>query len=288
MYPITKKDAKEIFETTKDKESSSIIGLELSVEGPNPPASRNAVLVLGNYITQTLLLSSLQNWVVAGQSAVNGELLKAENQVLQTRYSIELSGKHIADLVSLQTKYPESQRMEARQVVSADAASARYLAPVSQVIAIEAGVAESNESLRRMERRVRQLKVEAAFFNAAAQELRETLQGWTLLQRLTDKKQRTFHALDSSDDATKEVSNRFDLELKGFKDQFSIAFGFRSAVLEPTQSSRSPTKMALMGALVGLLAGILIAIGLAFLPRARVHSDGSTYLGLHSAEAKVA
>ena len=288
LYPITKKDAKEIFETTKDRESSSIIGLELSVEGPNPSASRDAVLVLGNYITQTLLLSSLQNWVVAGQSAVNGELLKAENQVLQTRYSIEQSGKRVADLVSLQTKYPESKRMEARQVVSADAASARYLAPVSQVIAIEAGVAELNESLRRMERRVRQLRVEAAFFNAAAQELRETLQGWTFLQRLTDTKQGTFHALDSSDDATKEVSNRFDLELKGFKDQFSIAFGFRSPVLEPTKSSRSPTKMALTGALVGLLAGILIAICLTFLPRARVHSDRSTYLGLHSAEAKVA
>ena len=213
---------------------------------------------------------------------------EAENQVLQTRYSIEQSGKHIADLVSLQTKYPESQRMEARQVVSADAASARYLAPVSQVIAIEAGVAELNESLRRMERRVRQLNVEAAFFNAAAQELRATLQGWTLLQHLTDTKQRTFHALDSSDDATKEVSNRFDLELKGFKDQFSIAFGFRSAVLEPTQSSRSPTKMALMGALAGLLAGVLLAIGLAFLPRARAQSDSSTYFGLHSAEARVA
>ena len=106
LYPITKKDAKEIFETTKDKESSSIIGLELSVEGPNPSSSREAVLVLGNYITQTLLLSSLQNWVVAGQSAVNGELLKAENQVLQTRYSIEQSGKHIADLVFAANEVP--------------------------------------------------------------------------------------------------------------------------------------------------------------------------------------
>ena len=67
LYPITKRDAKEIFETAKDKESASIIGLDLSVQGADPTAARTAVLVLGDYLTQTLLLSSLQNWVTPGR-----------------------------------------------------------------------------------------------------------------------------------------------------------------------------------------------------------------------------
>ncbi len=256
LYPITKRDAKEIFESTKDKESASIIGLDLSVEGGDPVAARSAVLVLGDYLTQTLLLSSLQNWVTTGQASSDAELLKAENQVLQTRYSVEQTRQRISEIRALQIKYPESQRMEARQVVSADAGSARYLAPIAQVVALESGVAESNEALRRMERRARQLKIETAFFDAAALEAMTARRGWTLLDRYLTIKQRVFGPLDLSDDATREISNRFDLALKGFRDQFSIGFGFRSPVLEPTRSSRSPLKLGLIGAAIGVLIGL--------------------------------
>jgi hypothetical protein len=260
LYPITKRDAKEIFETTKDKESASIIGLDLSVQGGDPAAARSAVLVLGDYLTQTLLLSSLQNWVTAGQAASNAELLKAENQVLQTRYSVEQTRQRISEIRLLQTKYPESQRMEARQVVSADASSARYLAPIAQVVALESGVAESNEALRRMERRARQLKIETAFFDAAALEAMTARRGWTLLDRYHTIKERVFDPLDLSDDATREISNRFDLDLKGFRDQFSIGFGFRSPVLEPTRSSRSPLKLGLVGAVIGIMFGLSVIL----------------------------
>ena len=260
LYPITKRDAKEIFETTKDKESASIIGLDLSVQGADPTAARTAVLVLGDYLTQTLLLSSLQNWVTTGQASSNSELLKAGNQVLQTRYSVEQTRQRISEIRALQTKYPESQRMEARQVVSADAGSARYLAPIAQVVALESGVAESNEALRRMERRARQLKIETAFFDAAALEAMTARRGWTLLDRYLTIKQRVFGPLDLSDDTTREISNRFDLDLKGFRDQFSIGFGFRSPVLEPTRSSRSPLRLGLIGAAIGALIGLCLVL----------------------------
>lgn len=269
LYPITKRDAKEIFESTKDKESASIIGLDLSVQGGDPAASRSAVLVLGDYLTQTLLLSSLQNWVTAGQASGNAELLKAENQVLQTRYSVEQTRQRISEIRALQTKYPESQRMETRQVVSADAGSARYLAPIAQVVALESGVAESNEALRRMERRARQLKIETAFFDAAALEAKTARRGWTLLDRYHTIKQRVFGPLDMSDDATREISNRFDLDLKGFRDQFSIGFGFRSPVLEPSRSSRSPLKLGLTGAAIGLLIGLGLVLIPTLLPGSR-------------------
>jgi hypothetical protein len=261
LYPMTKRDAKEVFEATKDRELSSIIGLDLAIEGTDPGAARAGVLILGDYLTQTLLLSSLQNWIASGQAAVNSELMKAENQVLTTRFSIEQSRARVAELRSLQTKYPESQRMEARQVVTADANSARYLAPIAQVIALEAGVAEANESLRRLERRAKQLKIEAAFFGTAAQQARATSQGWTLLDQLLAIKKDVFMPLDNDDDATRELSNRFNLELKSFKDQFSIGFGFRSPVLEPTRSSRSPTRFGIAGAAAGLLLGLgLVAV----------------------------
>lgn len=264
LYPMTKRDAKEVFETTKDKELSSIIGLDLSIQGTDPGAARAAVLILGDYLTQTLLLSSLQNWIASGQAAVNSELMKAENQVLATRFSIEQSHARIAELRSLQAKYPESQRMEARQVVTADAHSARYLAPISQVIALEAGVAEANEGLRRLERKAKQLKIEAAFFGAAAKQARSTSQGWTLLDHLLAIKVDVFTHLDNDDDATREISNRFNLEIKGFKDQFSIGFGFRSPVLQPTRSSRSPIRFGLAGAVAGLLLGLgLITVSVA-------------------------
>lgn len=259
LYPLTRRDAKEIFES-KDRDGSAVLGLELSVSGGDPAVTRDAVLLLGDFLNQTLMLTTLQNWVAVGQAASNGERLKIDNQVLQTRYSIEQSGRRIADLRELQTKYPESNRMDTRQVVNADANSARYLAPIAQVVAIESSVAEANESLRRIERRSAQLKLESAYFDAAAKLARTTQSGGLLWEKLASAKQEMFRPLDLEDDVIRETSNRLDLDLKGFKDQFSIAFGFRSPVMEPTRSSRSAAKLGLLGAVLGLLLGVAAAL----------------------------
>lgn len=259
LHPLTRKDAKEIFES-KDRDASVVLGLELSVAGRDPLIARDAVMLLGDFLNQTLMLTTLQNWVATAQSASNGERLKIDNQVLQTRYSIEQSGRRIADLRELQTKYPESNRMDTRQVVNADANSARYLAPIAQVVALESSVAEANESLRRIERRSNQLKLESTYFDAAAKLARTTQNGWSLWENLAAAKQELFRPLNLEDDLVRETSNRLDLDLKGFKDQFSIAFGFRSPVMEPTRSSRSAAKLGLMGAALGLLLASVAAL----------------------------
>jgi hypothetical protein len=260
LFPLTKKDAKEVFEGAKERDGATILGLEISLGGRSIDHARQAVVMLGNYVTKVLLLTALQNWIATTQAAGNGELLKAENQVLQTRYSIDQSKQRIGDLRSLQDKYPEAQRMELRQVVSADPASARYLAPIAQVVALEAGVAESNESLRRMERRARQLKLETAFFDAAANEAKKAQQGWVLLKNLISIKKQIFEPLDLSDDAVKEVSNRLDLDIKTFSDQYSIGFGFRSEVLSPSKTQRSATRFAASGAALGFLLALMVVL----------------------------
>ena len=259
LYPITKKDAKEIFESNKDRDSSTIMGLELAIAGRPSDVARAAVITLGEYMTETLLVTALRNWISSSQAASNAELLKAENQLLQTRYSLEQTRKRIEELRSLQVKYPEAQRMVTRQVVSADPVSARYLAPISQVIALESGAAEMNESVRRMERRANQVKVEAAFFDRAALASREVRKGTVLLDKLTRIREEIISNVDQDDEAMREVANRFSLDLKGFRDQFSIGFGFRSAVLLPTRSIRSVTQFAGVGVMLGLLVGACFA-----------------------------
>lgn len=258
LYPITKKDAKELFESTKDKESLSIIGLDLAVEGSDPKATRDAVLLLGDYVTQTLQLTALQNWAVSGQTESNAEFLKAENQALRIRYSMEQTRQRIDELRALQAKYPESQLIASRQVVNVDAASSKFLSPIAQIVALEAGLAESNESLRRMERRVAQLRLEANFFNKAAEIAKSTREGRVLMTSFAAIKREVFEPLDNDHEQIREVSNRFDIELNGFKDQFSTGFGFRSAVLEPSTSKRSVFKVGAVAALLGLLLGLML------------------------------
>ncbi len=280
LYPITKRDAKEIFETTRDKESASIMGLELALAGRDPQTTRDAVLMLGDYVTQTLQLTALQTWAVTGQSAVNGELLKVENEVLRTRYAMEQVGKRIADLRDLQARYPEAMRADGRQVVNVDANSAKYLSPLVQVVALEAGLAESSETLRRAERRAQQLELEAKFFDAAARESKTAREGRALLESLSSLKTQVFGSIDPDSSALREISTRFDLDLKGFRDQFTIGFGFRSPVLVPQRSLRSPTKFAVLGGALGLLAALawiltptLLRMPLASEPEARVRSN---------------
>lgn len=279
LHPITKKDAREVFETAKDKEASGIIGLNLVLTGRDPASSRDAIVTLGEYLTDSLLLTTLQSWISNGQATSNSDLLKAENQVLQTRYSIEQTLKRADEVRVLQTKYPEAQRLETRQVVSADAASARYLAPISQVIALESSAAEMNEGLRRMERRERQLKLEAAFFDKAASISRSVVRGKSLLDELAAARTALFAGTDLSDDSVREVANRFALDLKAFRDQFSIGFGFRSPVLEPSRSSRSAALFAVAGALFGGLVGTLAAALLYWLRRSRSEVSAESMSG---------
>lgn len=260
LYPFTRKDAKEIFETSKEKDPTAIIGLNLVVPGRTPETAREQVVVLGSYLSETLLLTTLQNWVATNQAATNAELLKVQNEMLRTRYAIEQSKVRIADWAKLQSRYPESQRMEARQVISADAASAKFLAPIAQIVALESSVAESNESLRRMERRAEQVRVEAAFFDRAAAIMRETRRGSQLLGTLEKVKDEVFNSLDLNNEAIKEVATRLQLDLKNFKDLFAIGFGFRTPVLDPSSSLRSPGQFALVGAFLGLMLSALIAV----------------------------
>ena len=280
LYPITKRDAKEIFETTRDKESASIMGLELALAGRDPQTTRDAVLMLGDYVTQTLQLTALQTWAVTGQSAANGELLKVENEVLRTRYAMEQVGKRIADLRDLQARYPEAMRADGRQVVNVDANSAKYLSPLVQVVALEAGLAESSETLRRAERRAQQLELEAKFFDAAARESKTAREGRALLESLSSLKSQVFGSIDPDSSALREISTRFDLDLKSFRDQFTIGFGFRSPVLVPQRSLRSPTKFAVLGGALGLLAALawiltptLLRMLFTAEPEARVRSN---------------
>jgi hypothetical protein len=255
LHPITKKDAKEIFESTKDKDSSTIIGLELQMRGRDARTAQQAVVTFGEYLTQTLLLTTLQGWASSRQAAGNAELLKAENQVLQTRYALEQTRERIDELRALQAKYPEAQRMESRQVVNADASSARYLAPITQIIALESGAAEMNESLRRMERRERQLRIEVDFFDKAAAASKSARDGRVLLDRLSSVLSEVMEAVDQDDDAIREVANRFALDLKSFRDQFAIGFGFRSPVLEPSRSTRKVGQAAALGVMGGSMFG---------------------------------
>jgi hypothetical protein len=259
LYPFTRRDAKEIFETSKDRDPTAIMGLNLAVAERTPADAREQVVVLGSYLSETLLLTTLQNWVASSQAAGNAELLKVQNEMLRTRYAIEQARVRIADLAKLQSRYPESQRMEARQVVSVDAASAKFLAPIAQIVALESSVAEANESLRRTERRAEQVRVEATFFDRAAVTMRETREGSQLLASLEKLKQEVFGELDKDNETTKEVSTRLQLDLKSFRDQFAIGFGFRTLVLDPGRSIRPPLQFGLIGAVLGLLfSGLLV------------------------------
>jgi hypothetical protein len=140
--------------------------------------------------------------------------------------------------------------------VNVDANSAKYLSPLVQVVALEAGLAESSETLRRAERRAQQLELEAKFFDAAARESKTAREGRALLESLSSLKTQVFGSIDPDSSALREISTRFDLDLKGFRDQFTIGFGFRSPVLVPQRSLRSPTKFAVLGSALGLLAAL--------------------------------
>lgn len=76
-----------------------------------------------------------------------------------------------------------------------------------------------------------------------------------MLDQLSRLRDDIFSRTDKGDDAIREVSNRFALDLKAFSEQFSMGFGFRSPVREPTRSMRNTAQFIAVGMILGLIFG---------------------------------
>ena len=135
--------------------------------------------------------------------------------------------------------YPESAKIENRQLVSIQEGGSRFLAPVTQLVGIESTLADLRRDLAELERDREKLTARAEYFSRCYSELAKIGEhGESLFLLLKSIKDQVFKNKDLSKDEIKEVFNNLSIDLQAFELAFFSNSRFVSGPTIPVMHSK--------------------------------------------------
>jgi LPS O-antigen subunit length determinant protein (WzzB/FepE family) len=217
VYAFAKEDAREFSQLPQD-ESNSVIGLSLSYEADSPENASTYVKFFGNYIRDCLLYMTLYNYIMDGYSNTISKTNKNENDIIDIQFEILQNTNKMKDIRAILSTYPESAIIDSRQmVVSVRDGGARFLAPVTQLVGIEATLADLRQDLAAFEREREKLTASAEYYSRCYNELAKISEhGESLFLLLKSIKDEVFKNKDFGKDGVKEVFNNLSIDLQTF------------------------------------------------------------------------
>ena len=234
VYAFAKEDAREFSQLPQD-ESNSVIGLNLAYEADSPENASAYVSYFGKYIRDCLLHATLYNYVMDGYSNSISEMNKIENDIIDMKFQLLQNANKMKDIRAILTNYPESAKIENRQLVSVQEGGDRFLDPVTQLVGIESTLADLRRDLAELERDREKITARAEYFSRCYSELPKIgEQGEVLFLLLKSIKDEVFKNKDLSKEEIKEVVNNLNIDLQTYD---LIFFSNSRFVSEPTFSN---------------------------------------------------
>jgi hypothetical protein len=216
VYAFAREDAREFANLPQD-ESNAVLGLNLAYEADSPENAFTYVSFLGDYIRDCLLYVTLYNYIMDEYSSTAAGINKIENEIIGIQFELLQNTNKIKDIRKILSNYPESEKMESRQLVSVQEGGSRFLAPVTQLVGIESTLADLRRDLAELQRAKEKQTIRAEYFSRAFNELVANVkQGESLFQLLKKIKDEVFTGKDFSQDEVKEVFNNLSIDLQTF------------------------------------------------------------------------
>lgn len=245
VYAFTKEDARE-FAQIGQVGSNSVIGLNLAYEADSPENASAYVSFFGNYIRDSLMYVTLYNYITDGYSNTVSAMNNNENEIIDLQFKLLQNTNKLKDIRSILSNYPESAKIENRQLVSVQDGGSRFLAPVTQLVGIESTLADLRRDLAELERDREKLTVFAEYFTRCFSELPKIgEQGESLFLLLKSIKDEVFKNKDLSTDEVKKVFNNLSIDLQMFDLAFFKKSRFISGPTIPTVSIK-PRKILIV------------------------------------------
>ncbi|MGC7403601.1 hypothetical protein ACPWR0_12475 [Pandoraea pneumonica] len=262
VMPYGKNDL--AFLNLKDNENLTSVGLDLTI--PSRTSGSDAATrlrLLAGFLTDTMLRQTLTNDVRHANMLALEEKQTLDNLLIQNGVKRADLTNLLARTKDIASRYPDSAKMEQRQLLSTDgAASARFLAPMSQMIGIESDIASNRADAERLNRRIAQNAIALRFYDAFNAKVTPTLTGSQLLQAYLDSLKGFFGEGEIADDLTREVRNKLMLPVQRINAQNVDAPRFSSGPTTPTNPS-GPSRVVLLA--LATIAGLLFATALVLL-----------------------
>jgi len=216
IYAHTREDAREMGNLPLDQKNV-VIGVEVRFESDRYLRAHDVVGFLGEYLKDCLIYDHLFNYIQNGFNGAELELNRIENKLIGCHFSISQFTTKAIDIQSILAKYPDSARIEDRQLVSVQDGGHHYLPPAMQLVGIESTLADLRRELAEYERTKEKLTITRAFFSKCMDAMEKMdKSGEVLLSRLPIIKSDLIKDLDLSKDTTKEEINNISIAIQRF------------------------------------------------------------------------
>jgi LPS O-antigen subunit length determinant protein (WzzB/FepE family) len=216
VYAFAKEDTREFAQLPKD-ELNAVIGLNASFEAYSPEKAAAHVSFFGNYVRDCLMHFALYNYIMDGFNDTTAATSRIENQIIETQFQLQQNSKKREDIKTILSDYPDTAKMETRQVVSVQEGGSRFLSPVTQLVGIESTLADLRRALSQLERDREKLSIRAEFFSRSFNDIEKAGgNGDSLFMLLKSIKDEVFKNKDLGRDEIKEVFNNLSVDLQGF------------------------------------------------------------------------
>ena len=254
VLPFNRRDARE-FGELKDASSNSLVGVDLVTSARTPALAGEMLGTIAGYFRNALLRERIRAWIIksSGDAPAKQKALRAE--IVDAQMRIDTMGRRIQDFKAILSRYPDSAKLDARQVINITEASDRFLSPLAQLVAAEASISRHKETIAAKERQSQQLDLQIRFFGEAEKALRSAYLVNDLIPALAALVNRKFEGVDPEAEWAREVTFRIQADIASFASAFS-SFGIRNEARITEDGFRDPVQLGFLGAAagVGLLA----------------------------------
>lgn len=222
------------------------LGLALKLQVRDEEQAERYLQLLTQHIRQAFLANSLLKTVRDNQKVL-AEAPKLKVEQLQAAFEIQQAQQRISDMREVLERYPETRQMAPNTVVSVSDDGGKYLAPLPQIVALEATVSEQQAHLRKLQRDQHKLEATALLLAGLDEAVQQAASGTDMLTRIKANRDRLRAAQPAlsaeQEEALQELNTELDLAQARYE---AIGSKSRSALsLEPIPA-RNPLVVAVM------------------------------------------
>ncbi|MEO7031719.1 MAG: hypothetical protein ABI351_05020, partial [Herbaspirillum sp.] len=267
IYPFSKNDLKNLAKVPDIANGTDIVGIKISARGATASDAQTKVIALGNFLRDSAILLDFKTSARTKYAQHLADQQINENKTIDTKYQLTQLDVRKSDMQKILHTYPDSTNSDRRQLVSVSGDSARYLSPVTQLVAIESTIDEQKQKLPAIEREERINTINVHYYEKVLAYLSKSTSGTAFLHDLPKIRDELHLNLD--DPVEKLAFNQISIDaLKANATYFEQA----RFIAQPTKPS-APSPGVFKAGLLGLLLGLFVGCGYILLAAAFKNSS---------------
>lgn len=181
---LSKQDTKDFGSTIKESGEDTLLGLRFTILHRDPQQAQQLTQLATDYAMDAALHSMINEAIRSAYSAKS--LLQERAQVLKVKSEYEISSlqSRLKELRKIAQRYPESTKVDTRQLLSVENGGERYMPIPIQMAALETQVIDMQELIIDSDRDLKKYPVEVALLKQQIEVLDQSVSGKEAIKTL--------------------------------------------------------------------------------------------------------